>query len=118
MLQSAALQGLGRDRKGQEDSRQQRLTFEQVNTFVVIVATLKTPLSTNLAVRSEHATINRAKHAGACVETNTVLQRNEECLRKDPETNSSCFLLWSGRKRIGRREWTRTIDPHHVKVVL
>ena len=21
-------------------------------------------------------------------------------------------------KEIGRREWTRTIDPHHVKVVL
>jgi hypothetical protein len=35
-----------------------------------------------------------------------------------PPTKKPQLSMRTGASRIGRREWTRTIDPHHVKVVL
>ena len=40
---------------------------------------------------------------------------NSELLQKSKKPKQINDLLGPA---IGRREWTRTIDPHHVKVVL
>ena len=57
-------------------------------------------------------TINNQLFAQKSKTTVFVKQNYSEGESVEEELNRS------GYRKIGRREWTRTIDPHHVKVVL
>jgi hypothetical protein len=59
------------------------------------------------------ASARRFHHATA-IELNTVNAQTKKHLMS---SSSACFET-TAFKLFGRREWTRTIDPHHVKVVL